>query len=430
MAAAGAARAWLGLRARRIDRMIGPVVRRWTSLPRIWRALLAPIGVALLWRLAAWQAAGVATGGQPDLGTIVLVSGLHTMPLLLCSWRPLLALLPILVATAIAAGSWPVWPIACAVALAVALYAVATRYDRKIAIGAAVLAVAAVLPATGNSYSGLGPLVPPLVAGLSAVVLVAADNVRSRRYAEAALAEQQTRYQEEQARRAVLEERSRIARELHDVVAHHMSMIAVQAETAPYRIGDLPEASLRDYAAIGATARGALTEMRRLLGVLRSEDDPAHTAPQPGIEQLAELVEGAGAAGMAVRLRVVGAARPVPAAVGLSAFRIVQEALSNAGRHAPGAAVEVTVASAADQLEVTVVDDGNGAGGAAAGTAPAARHGLLGMSERVAMLGGVLDAGPVPGGGFRVRALLPIDKGGAPEAPPDGAEPAAEDGRA
>jgi signal transduction histidine kinase len=388
--------------------LVGPLGRRWAALPRGWRAVLYPLAVAVLWRLAAEQ--GFAGDGTPESGQIILVTGLQTMPLLLSWNRPLIALAPVLLGSSIVAGTWSLFPIAGFVALGIALYAVGVRYDRKVAIAAGVVAVVAVLPAAGNSYAGLGLLVPPLVAGISATSLVVADNVRSRRLAEEALAEQQTQYQEEQARRAVLEERSRIARELHDVVAHHMSMIAVQAETAPYRISGLPEESRRDYAAIGETARGALTEMRRLLGVLRSESEHAGTSPQPGLDQLDDLVRGARSAGMPVSLAVRGTPAPVPAAIELSAYRIVQEALSNAGRHAPGAEVEVEVGYTPERLEVTIADNGPGMPPGAA--PPPARHGLLGMSERVAMLGGVLEAGPRPEGGFRVHAGIPIDADG------------------
>jgi signal transduction histidine kinase len=258
---------------------------------------------------------------------------------------------------------------------------------------------------------------------LIVATLALADQVSSRRLTEEALAEQVERRRQEQARRAVLEERSRIARELHDVVAHHMSMVAVQAETAPYRIKGLPDDGLRDFAAIGETARAALVEMRRLLGVLRSDAGPERE-PQPGLGHLADLVDGARKAGLPVRLAVDGQARPLPAGVELSAYRIVQEALSNAGRHARDAGrVDVEVRFEPERLTVTVTDDGSAAipaarRGGSGGPGPGGRwgHGLLGMSERVTMLGGTLEAGAEEAGGFRVRAVMPV----RPEAEPDG----------
>jgi signal transduction histidine kinase len=193
------------------------------------------------------------------------------------------------------------------------------------------------------------------------------------------------------------------------VVAHHMSMVAVQAETAPYRIKDLPDDGLRDFAAIGETARAALAEMRRLLGVLRSDAGPERE-PQPGLGHLADLVDGARKAGLPVELAVHGRARPLPAGVELSAYRIVQEALSNAGRHARDASrVAVEVSFEPERLTVTVTDDGHAAAARLPGD-PGERwgHGLLGMSERVTMLGGTLEAGPGAAGGFRVRAVMPV----------------------
>src|SRR5262245_52181618 len=160
--------------------LLGPLGRRWAALPRGWRALLFPLGVAVLWRLAAEQGLAGADDSR-GYGEIILVAGLQTMPLLLSSHRPLIALAPVLLGRAIAAGTWSVFPIAGFVALGIALYAVGVRHDRKVAIVTGVLAVAAVLPSAGNSYSGLGLVVPPLVAGISATSLVVADNVRSRR---------------------------------------------------------------------------------------------------------------------------------------------------------------------------------------------------------------------------------------------------------
>ncbi len=171
---------------------------------------------------------------------------------------------------------------------------------------------------------------------------IAVDSIGSRRRAQRALAAQTERAEIEQARRAVLEERTRIARELHDVVAHHMSLIAVRAETAPYRLGDLPEPARAEFSSLSEVAREALTEMRRLLGVLR-HDQPAGLAPQPQLADLPALVDAARQAGVSVELSVPAAlARCLPA-LRLCAYRIVQESLSNASQHAPGAAVTVSV---------------------------------------------------------------------------------------
>ena len=220
-------------------------------------------------------------------------------------------------------------------------------------------------------------------------------------------------------------ERARIARELHDVVAHHISMIAVQAETARLTTPGLPAAGAQRFAEIGDTARAGLTEMRRLLGVLREDvGDTGGTAddrhPQPGLPQLAELIDSAReASGAAVRLIVSGPVAPFDPGVELAAYRIVQEALTNARRHAPGTAVDVELRYSGDSLRLRVRDNGPGpsastAGSAAAGSSAAGDgpgHGLLGMRERAATVGGSLRTGAASGGGFLVEAVLPAQAG-------------------
>ena len=217
-------------------------------------------------------------------------------------------------------------------------------------------------------------------------------------------------------------ERARIARELHDVVAHHISMVAVQAETARLTTPGLPAAGAHRFAEIGDTARAGLTEMRRLLGVLRedAEDAGAIVAdrhPLPGLPQLTELVDAArDASGAGIRLIVSGPVTEFDPGVELAAYRIVQEALTNARRHAPSAAVDVELRYADDALRLRVRDNGPGPEGApeTPGTesyTPAdlagAGHGLLGMRERTLAVGGTLWTGPAPGGGFLVEAVLP-----------------------
>lgn len=204
-------------------------------------------------------------------------------------------------------------------------------------------------------------------------------------------------------------ERARIVRELHDVVAHHISMIAVQAETARLTTPGLPDDGATRLLAIGDTARAALTEMRRLLGVLR-EDTEAETTrrPQPGLVQLNELIDDSReVAGASTRLIVHGPVGPLDPGVELTAYRIVQEALTNARRHAPGSAVDVELAYTDEALYVRVRDNGPGAGAGSTDDGDGTGHGLLGMRERAAALGGTLRAGPSPGSGFLVEATLP-----------------------
>ena len=258
--------------------------------------------------------------------------------------------------------------------------------------------------ATGLSLGAIFLYAPPANAWGASVLLVAiaaiGDIVSRRGRTRELLAEQTELNELERARRAVLEERTRIAREMHDVVAHHMSMIAVRAETAPYRVAGLPAEAQAELATIASAAREALTDMRRLLGVLRSEEDELPTAPQPGLADVDALVETARAAGLEVSVERDGL-ETVPPTVGLTAYRIVQEALANAARHAPDGPVSVAARGRPGRLELTVRNPRpeqvtGGSGG----------HGLAGMRERATLLGGTLSAGPEDGE-FVVHAVLP-----------------------
>jgi signal transduction histidine kinase len=206
------------------------------------------------------------------------------------------------------------------------------------------------------------------------------------------------------ADQAILEERARIARELHDVVAHHVSTIAIQADTARLTTPGLPPEGGEKLEEIGRTARDAMTEMRRVLGVLRAPEGADERAPQPGLDQLGELIETARMAGTPVRLILEGRVVPLAPGVELTAYRIIQEALTNARRHAPGASVDVSLFYTGDALRLRVRDDGVGGDG----FQPGEGHGLVGMRERAAMVGGSLTAGPAIGGGFIVEASLPL----------------------
>ncbi|TXL92384.1 sensor histidine kinase [Streptomyces sp. IB2014 016-6] len=265
---------------------------------------------------------------------------------------------------------------------------------------------------------------------LSGMILLVTAALRERGDAQRRLVEQETISEVERAQRTLLEERARIARELHDVVAHHMSVITVQADSAPYRIERLPEAAREEFSTIAAGARESLTEMRRLLAVLRSDGSAAERAPQPGLGRVQQLVEATVRAGVPAELSLAADLGPVPPSVDLSAYRIVQEALSNVVRHAPEAPTRVSVASDADWLTVLVVN-----GPASARTSPletsGTGHGLIGMRERVRLTGGTLDTGPLPDGGFRVAARLPLTRGSGrgPGPGPDAAviDPTAKD---
>lgn len=249
----------------------------------------------------------------------------------------------------------------------------------------------------------------PLLTMLGLLVIqVALDATIVSRRTGHALAEQVAQSEVDESRRALLEERTRIAREMHDVVAHHMSLIAVQAETAPYRLDDLSEGVKEEFAALSATAREALNDVRRLLGVLRS-DGPAERAPQPQLAEIATLVETSRRAGLSVDLSMpANGDAAVSHAVGLCAYRIVQEALANAGRHAPGAWVHVVVERDPDNLRLDILNGPPTADREVALDSGRPGHGLAGMRERVALLGGSLSAEPNILGGFAVSAVLPL----------------------
>ncbi|MFJ7768725.1 sensor histidine kinase [Streptomyces sp. NPDC097107] len=271
--------------------------------------------------------------------------------------------------------------------------------------------------ATAAANVGLGFAAPDdttagsaLLTILSGVTLVLAGALRERYEVQRRLAEQETISEAERGRRTLLEERARIARELHDVVAHHMSVITVQADTAAYRIDGLPPDVQEEFTSIAATARESLGEMRRLLGVLRNEEAHGELAPQPGLTRIGQMVEATVRAGVPVEFTPCDA--DVPEAVGLSAYRIVQEALANVVRHAPGAPTRVSVSVSGSQdgarLTVLVVNGPPPEPPAAPLEEGGTGHGLVGMRERVRIAGGTLDAGPLPDGGFRVAARLPL----------------------
>jgi MYXO-CTERM domain-containing protein len=208
----------------------------------------------------------------------------------------------------------------------------------------------------------------------------------------------------EETRSAVSHEQARIARELHDVIAHSVSVIVVQAGAAGDVFDTRPDQARAALRSIEEAGREALVELRRLLSGVRPEVDAGSTAPQPGLDRLDELAEPLRAGGLKVAVRCEGPATALPPGVDLSAYRIVQEALTNTLRHARATRAEVTVRYDADAVEVEVRDDGRAA---PAGDGNAAGHGLMGMRERASLLGGTLDAGPLPGGGYRVHARLP-----------------------
>jgi signal transduction histidine kinase len=335
---------------------------------------------------------------------------LHTLPLAARRRFPG-TVLALCVASGLAIAVLGLPPETLGVAILVAVYSVAAYGDRWVALAglAAAELGSAAIQLTPGKFQWPTPVTNTLVIG-AAWLLGHFVGVR-RRYITRL--EERTgeleRARAELARQAVTEERLRLARELHDVVAHSISMIAVQSGVGAHVADTQPKEAAKALAAIEATSRAALTELRRLLGVLRQDSEPqGGLAPVPGLADLDGLLAEAAKAGLAVKLQVHGTRPPLPAGVDLSAYRIVQEALTNVVKHAGPARAQVVVGYGDQEVRVEVTDDGRGAVTSASDGRTGTGHGLIGMRERVAAFGGDLQVGPRPGGGFRVAARLPL----------------------
>lgn len=240
---------------------------------------------------------------------------------------------------------------------------------------------------------------------LAALALLVVTVRQVRREAKEEVAAQQTVTAVERDKRTLLEERTTIARELHDVVAHHMSVVAIQAEAAPYRVENPPPELERAFATIRENAVAALTELRRILGVVRAEDYQAPDAPQPVLGDLDSLLANVRDAGLETEKTITGAVRTLPPGVELSAYRIIQEALSNTLRHAPGATAKIEISYVLGGLGLRVV---NTAPRGLVKPSPGAGHGITGMRERVTMLVSEMTAQPTQDGGYEVTAFIPV----------------------
>lgn len=373
-------------------------IRTWTELPLVAAGVLGMCGLLEL--------VGHSGAVPSDISTGLALVLCTTVPLVFVPSHLLASAVTITSALLLSLASGSQVTIAGVVAAAAALYLVAVRSTPRTALLFAVPFVAyAIWPAEsgsgGKNFAVLLLLIAvgSLSAGSSsrAGSQAAQRNAADWAYADTVLAH------------AARGERARIARELHDIVAHHISMISVQAETARLTTPGMPAEGASRLLVIGDTARQSLTEMRRLLGVLRDDAAAEPTrSPQPGLDQLVLLADDARSTGSGVRLIVKGRAVPLDPGIELAAFRIVQEALTNARRHAPGAAVDVELRYVAGALHLRVRDSGPGA---PTGSVPVGGHGLLGMRERAAMAGGTLRTSEDAAGGFVIEAVLP-----APEA--------------
>ncbi len=386
-----------------------------------------PVVVDTAVTVPAWLLIGVFGTGRAPVE--VLVATLQVLPLAARRWRPTTVFVVVCLAHLLQLAVLGT-PLPSNVAFLGALYSVAAHTER-VDVSRAALAVG-LLGAVLGPARWTGPVWRPALSvlistALSAAVLmvfvtaawVAGDLVRQRRIVMAQLAQQNAALLRERRQReelAVRTERARIAREMHDVVAHSLSVVVVQADGAAYSVrhGHQPEPERLAVAAstldtIGHTAREALAETRRLVGVLR-EGVSAEYEPTAGLADLPDLVDSIRASGLAVDFEAPATLPALSAGAELAAYRVAQEALTNVLRHAgPQARARLAVETAGGWLSVLVSDDGRGAAAALVADPTNQGHGLLGMRERVSAAGGRLDVGPQPGGGFRVQAWLPLD---------------------
>jgi len=302
---------------------------------------------------------------------------------------------------------WP-WSVPVLLAFVLTVGTVSFRHGARLGL----------YPLVIGSLTGVGALLlrPDIEAGGAAAAdLIVTTSVALVAYSIAVLAAGRLRVADElsrerehtaqeQARRALVEERTRIARELHDVIAHSMSVIQVQASTARYRLPELDDTTAAEFESIAATARGSLAEMRRMLGVLRTEDHDAELAPQHGIDDIEPLVDSIRRAGATVGLDITGSSATASASVQIATYRIVQECLSNALRHSPGAPITVRITTDAAMVRLRI-ENGPGAPTSPSG---GGGHGLRGMRERAELLGGSLSAQATTGGGWTVDAEIPL----------------------
>ena len=289
----------------------------------------------------------------------------------------------------------------------IALFTVASRSARRTAW--AVGALVAVVLVSARLFSGDSWDLLTQVAWIG-MATAAGDAVRSRRSYVAAIEERARRAEEtreEEVERRVIEERLRIARDLHDILAHHIALINVQAQVAAHVLESEPEQARQALSHVRQAGKEALSELRTTVGLLRSpgSGEELFTEPSPGLDRLPDLVASFTGTGLKVDYLVEGAPKPLPAPVELAAFRIVQEALTNVSKHAPTSTATVRILHAPADMTVEVTDDGPG------GLSLGAGHGLIGMRERALSLGGMFTAGPMADGGFRVHAIVPLPEG-------------------
>jgi signal transduction histidine kinase len=369
------------------------------------------VGLSALSLITVASGAEAAGGSDPLSITLLL---LETLPLIVRRRWPIPVLAVTLAATAAHALLVEGQIVNESLGALVALFTVAERYDRRVSVAAALVAAATFAAVIFAKSTGSQIAVTGFLSTMLAVVVVLAlgDWSHTRRRYAAAIednARLQEAEREERSRRALEDERERIARELHDIVTHHVSVIVIQAGAGLTALDRRPEQARGALEAIDRTSRAALTDMRRMFGIIGETTTGAEEAraPLPGLARLGELIEEVRAAGLPVELSMDGAQRPLEAGVELAGYRIIQEALTNALKHARGARARVRVGYEPRALDIDVTDQG-GRGDRDLGGSGGGGRGLIGMRERVAVYGGDFDAGPTPTG-FRVHARLPVD---------------------
>jgi signal transduction histidine kinase len=398
-----------------VQRLYDFLRRHPTGVDSFWAVVL--LGVSLLWAL------GQTRGVEPRLSAMLVAVLLSVVVALRRVAPDKMLLLVGAIGVAQVAVDVRVGP--ADFAMLVAIYTVAAqggpRWAARLALAGGVLAAPVAQLRWPTDTGAATRFFSTVVLAVPFVLAwVLGDSVRTRRAYFDQLEERATRLEKEreaQAKVAVAAERARIARELHDVVAHNVSVMVVQADGAAYVLDAAPEQAKQALETISGTGRQALAEMRRLLGVLRPGDgkESGEYVPQPDVEQIEVLVEQVRQAGITVDFKIEGTPRPLPSGVELTAYRIVQEALTNSRKHGgPDVGASVRLVYFDDGLGLLVEDDGRGAAHALQEDRGADGHGqgLIGMRERVGMVGGTLDAGPRPGGGFRISALLPLRPAG------------------
>ncbi len=370
------------------------------------------VALVLFVSMAAQFTRHLRTGQHPTTALTWALAVLLVAPILTHRRFPLASLAVCLTALlAYAAGRYAAFP---GLPVFVLTFDIALHSKARVAFAALVASAAAMTVSLALQPNGVAALAEWVASGAGLLVAwLVGRNLRYRRARWAELQDRPERLErerQEEARRAVTEERLRIARELHDVIAHSMSVIAVQSAVGHHVMDTQPDQARQALAAIEATSRSALTEMRRLLGVLRQDGQTRGSlAPAPGLADLDSLVSQVQDTGLRVWIKVDGQRGPVPPSVDLSAYRIIQEALTNVIKHADCPSATVTICYRAGAVTVEIADKGPAAPGA--GAAPARNdsgHGIIGMRERVAVFGGQFTAGPGPDGGFRVRARFPV----------------------